>query len=188
MRVYTRTGDSGTTSLASGTRVPKYDDRLEAYGTIDELNSYIGWTEAHVLDSEIKRILNKVQNRLFTVSSNLAMDKEEFQAKLPKILDSDIEELERDIDRMLDELPELKNFILPGGHAIIASCHIARTVCRRAERIMVKLSEKIKIDQNHIKYVNRLSDYLFVAARKSAQDLDLKDKIWYPDYQEREDC
>lgn len=186
MRVYTRTGDQGTTSLASGTRVPKYHERLEAYGTVDELNSFVAWVEALVIDPVIKDNLTKVQNRLFTISSNLAMDKDEFRAALPKITETDITELERDMDRMLDQLPDLKNFILPGGNQTVAACHIARTVCRRAERLMVKLSELIPIEETHMKFVNRLSDYLFVAARKSAADSGLKDKIWYPDYQKRE--
>lgn len=186
MRVYTRTGDAGKTSLASGTRVPKYHERLEAYGTVDELNSLVGWVESQVVDLQIKRILNKVQNRLFTISSNLAMDKDEFRATLPKITEDDITELEQDMDRMLDLLPELKNFILPGGHQAVAACHIARTVCRRTERLMVKLAELIRIEDTHMKFVNRLSDYLFVAARKTADDIGLADKIWYPDYLKRE--
>jgi cob(I)alamin adenosyltransferase len=185
MRVYTRTGDKGTTSLASGTRVPKYDKRLEAYGTIDELNSFIGSTESLVMDQDIKTILNRVQNRLFTISSNLAMDMEEYKENLPKITTEDIAELESEIDRMLDLLPPLKNFILPGGHPATASCHISRTVCRRAERLMVELAETVSIENNHIVYVNRLSDYLFVAARKTTQDFGMEDKIWYSNNQEK---
>ena len=186
MRVYTRTGDKGTTSLASGTRVPKYDDRLEAYGTVDELNSFVGWAHSLVIDKQIKMILDRVQNRLFTISSNLAMDKDEFKSALPKIVPSDISDLETDIDRMLDLIPELKNFILPGGHEAVAACHVARTVCRRTERLMVRLDESISIEENHIRYINRLSDYLFVAARKTSFDLELDEKIWYADYQDRE--
>lgn len=186
MRVYTRTGDKGTTSLASGNRVPKYHDRLEAYGTVDELNSFVGWMETQVVDPLVIRILQKVQNRIFTISSNLALDVEEYRSKLPSIKMKDIEELEQDMDRMLDELPPLNNFILPGGHQAVASCHLARTVCRRAERLLVKLAETVQIDELQIKYINRLSDYFFVVARKTAQDLNVKEKHWYADYESRE--
>lgn len=186
MRVYTRTGDKGTTSLASGTRVPKYHERLEAYGTVDEFNSIIGWVETQVVDPEIIVILNKVQSRIFTISSCLAMDKDEFKANLPRIKNIDIEELEKDMDRMLDLLPPLKNFILPGGHPAVAACHMARTVCRRTERLMVKLAESIEIEELQLKYINRLSDYFFVAARKTALDLGVLEKNWYPDYEDRE--
>lgn len=186
MRVYTRTGDKGTTSLASGTRVPKYHERLEAYGTVDEFNSIVGWVETQVVDPRIIAILNKVQSRIFTISSCLAMDKDEFKANLPKIKNYDIDELEKDMDRMLDLLPPLKNFILPGGHPAVAACHVARTVCRRTERLMVKLAESIDIEELQLKYINRLSDYFFVAARKTALDLGVPEKNWYPDYEDRE--
>ncbi|MCK5820858.1 MAG: cob(I)yrinic acid a,c-diamide adenosyltransferase [Bacteroidales bacterium] len=186
MRVYTRTGDKGTTSLASGTRVPKYHERLEAYGTVDELNSIIGWVEAQVSDPEIILLINKIQSRIFTISSCLAMDKEEFKAKLPTIKSSDVEELEKDMDRMLDLLPPLRSFILPGGHPAVAACHMARTVCRRTERLMVKLAETIEIDELQLKYINRLSDYFFVAARKTALDFGVPEKNWDPDYEDKE--
>ena len=153
MRVYTRTGDEGKTSLASGNRVPKYHERLACYGTIEELNSCVGWVLSKVIDPKAKTLLVKIQNRLFTISSNLAMDKEEFKLGLPQITPADIEELEQDMDRMLDLLPELKSFILPGGSEAISVCHVARTVCRRAERIMVKLAENVAIDPHQIKYV-----------------------------------
>ncbi len=186
MRVYTRTGDKGTTSLASGTRVPKYHERLEAYGTVDELNSIIGWVGTQVTDPLIVKILEKAQNRIFTISSNLAMDKEEYRDKLPLIKEKDIVELEEDMDRMLDMLPPLKNFILPGGHPAVAACHMARTVCRRTERLMVKLAEKTEIGDLHLKYINRFSDYLFVAARKTSLDFKVPEKIWYANYEDRE--
>jgi len=185
-RVYTRTGDKGLTSLASGTRVPKYHERLEAYGTVDELNSVIGWVESQVSDPGIIKILNKVQSRIFTISSGLAMDTDELKATLPTIKNSDIEELESDMDRMMDMLPPLKYFILPGGHPAVAACHMARTVCRRTERLIVKLAEIISIDELHLKYINRLSDYFFVAARKTAADFDVPEKIWHPDYDDKE--
>lgn len=186
MRVYTRSGDKGTTSLASGKRVPKYHDRLEAYGTIDELNSIVGWAQTLVKDPKISLILEKAQFRIFTISSNLAMDDNEYRKKLPTIKNSDIEELEQDMDRMLDILPPLKNFILPGGHEAVSACHIARTVCRRAERLIVKLAETIEVDEIHLKYINRLSDYFFVAARKTAKDLNIPEKYWLADYEDRE--
>jgi len=186
MRIYTRTGDKGTSSLASGTRVPKYHERLEAYGTVDEFNSIVGWVVTQIIDPKIILILNKSQSRIFTISSSLAMDKDERRAKLPTIKNQDIDELEKDMDRMMDLLPPLKNFILPGGHSAVAACHIARTVCRRTERLMVKLAETIHIEELQLRYINRLSDYFFVAARKTALDLGITEKCWHPDYDDKE--
>ena len=185
MRVYTRTGDKGETSLASGTRVPKYHPRLEAYGTADELNSYIGLIRTEIPDKTAREMLVKIQNRVFSVSSMLAVDNPELSSQLPGIKDHDIAELEKDMDRMLDILPTLKNFILPGGHPLVAQCHIARTVCRRLERLMVKLAEEFPVEENLVIYVNRLSDYLFVLARKTAADLDIDDIIWTSDYEQK---
>ncbi len=182
MRIYTKTGDKGMTSLASGTRVAKYHDRLEAYGTTDELNSIVGWIETQVMDTKICMILNKAQSHIFTISSALAMDKEELQSKLPVINDHDIDELEKDMDRMMDLLPAIKQFILPGGHPAVAACHMARTCCRRAERLMVKLSEIVHVEEIHLKYINRFSDYLFVAARKTALDAGVEEKFWNSDF------
>lgn len=186
MRVYTRTGDKGTTSLASGKRVPKYHERLDVYGTVDELNSFVGWAETLVVDSIIKTILQKSQLRIFTISSHLALDEDKYREKLPTIKERDIEELEKDMDRMLDILPPLKNFILPGGNSAVSACHIARTVCRRTERLIVKLAETVNVDELQIKYINRLSDYFFVAARKTAMDLGVSEKYWLPDYEDKE--
>ncbi|MBT4399844.1 MAG: cob(I)yrinic acid a,c-diamide adenosyltransferase [Bacteroidetes bacterium] len=185
MRIYTGTGDKGETSLASGKRVPKYHYRLEAYGTIDELNSVLGWARVKLNDSQTKLILRKAQNRIFTISSFLAMDDESQRAKLPSVSEDDIKELEQDIDRMQVGLPALANFILPAGHESVAACHMARTVCRRAERLIVKLADSVQVEQSHLKYINRLSDYLFVAARKAAFDTGTEEELWYPDYQKR---
>ena len=185
MRVYTRTGDKGTTSLASGTRVPKDHPRLETYGSVDELNSNLGMLTSLVVDDHALKILAKVQNRIFTISSRLAVDKQEYLKLLPEIKDKDITELETDMDRMLDLLPPLRNFIIPGGNQAVAQCHIARTVCRRVERLMVGLSETVNIQENMLKYINRLSDYLFVLARKTGQDLGVEEITWTADYENR---
>lgn len=185
MRVYTRTGDKGYTSLASGTRVQKSHPRLETYGSVDELNSHIGLLRSDILDQSAVTLLIRIQNRVFTISSRLAVDDKELLSKLPCIKESDIVDLEKDMDRMLDLLPPLKNFILPGGHSLVAQCHITRTVCRRLERLMVKQSEELDIDDNMIKYINRLSDYFFVLARKTAKDLDVEEIIWTSDYEKR---
>ncbi len=183
MRVYTRTGDKGETSLASGRRVPKYHPRLEAYGSVDELNSHIGLLQSEIVDSLEQRFLLKIQNRVFTISSRLAVDDPQMADRLPEIRESDIKELEIELDRMLDMLPPLKNFLIPGGHPLVAQCHVARTVCRRVERIIVHLAREIEIDENMIIYINRLSDYLFVLARKTGYDLGIQEIIWTSDYE-----
>ncbi|MFA5817064.1 MAG: cob(I)yrinic acid a,c-diamide adenosyltransferase [Bacteroidales bacterium] len=186
MRVYTRTGDKGETSLAGGTRVLKDHPRLEAYGTVDELNSHLGLIQSTIPDSGEKIRLTRIQNRVFVVSSNLAMDNEELLKKLPRILEEDISDLEKAMDMLLDQIPPLTNFILPAGHPSIASCHIARTVCRRAERRMVTLSRDAAVEPILIRYINRLSDYLFVLARKTAYDLGVGEIIWTSDFRSRE--
>ncbi|TSA39102.1 MAG: cob(I)yrinic acid a,c-diamide adenosyltransferase [Porphyromonadaceae bacterium] len=182
MRVYTRTGDKGETSLAGGTRVLKDHPRLEAYGTVDELNSHLGLIQATILDSGERTRLTRIQNRVFVVSSNLAADNPELLKNLPLILEEDITDLEMAMDMLLDQIPPLTNFILPAGHPSIASCHIARTVCRRAERRMVTLSREASVDPILIRYINRLSDYLFVLARKTAYDLGVGEIIWTSDF------
>lgn len=182
MRVYTRTGDKGETSLSGGTRVQKDHPRLEAYGTVDELNSYLGLLQAIIPDMVEKVRLTGIQNRVFLVSSNLAVDNKELLNKLPNILEDDVTDLEKTMDILLDQIPELKNFILPAGHPAVASCHIARTICRRAERRMVTLSREAVIDPILVRYINRLSDYLFVLARKTAFDLGVGEVIWTSDF------
>jgi cob(I)alamin adenosyltransferase len=186
MRVYTRTGDKGETSLSGGTRVQKDHPRLEAYGTIDELNSHLGLIQSVIIDTDEKTRLTQIQNRVFVVSSNLAVDSEELLQKLPHILDEDIVNLEKAMDKMLDQIPPLNNFILPAGHPAVASCHIARTVCRRAERCMVALSRIADIDPTLVRYINRLSDYLFVLARKTTYDFEAKEVIWTSDFRNSE--
>ncbi|MFA6128872.1 MAG: cob(I)yrinic acid a,c-diamide adenosyltransferase [Bacteroidales bacterium] len=186
MRVYTRTGDKGETSLSGGTRVQKDHPRLEAYGTVDELNSHLGWVQSVIPDADEKDRLTRIQNRVFLVSSHLAIDDPELGKKLPGILEDDIEDLEKAMDAILDKIPPLNRFVLPAGHAGVAACHIARTVCRRAERRMVTLSRNTDMEPILIRYINRLSDYLFVLARKTAYDLGAGEVIWTSDFRTRE--
>ncbi len=186
MRVYTRTGDKGETSLASGTRIRKDHPRLEAYGTVDELNAHLGVIQSGIPDPLEKHRLTAIQNRVFIVSSTLAVDDPRFLEKLPKILEEDITDLEQAMDRMLDLMPPLKNFILPAGHMLVAQCHVARTVCRRAERMMITVGNEIDVEPFLIRYINRLSDYLFVLARKCSYDLGAGETIWTSDFRERE--
>ena len=180
-KIYTKGGDKGETSLLGGTRVPKYHDRIEAYGTVDELNSFIGLIRDQEIPNQFKDILLKIQNDLFTAESHLAADKIENTERLPKLGNPEIALLEYEIDEMNSVLPELKNFILPGGHTVVSYCHIARTICRRAERLTIKLADKYEVDGLIIKYLNRLSDYLFVLARRLAQELDADEITWKPD-------
>lgn len=186
MRVYTRTGDTGETSLAGGTRVRKDHPRLEAYGTVDELNSHLGLIQSSIPDAGEKLRLTRIQNRVFVVSSNLAADKGELLKNLPQLLEEDITDLEKAMDLLLDQLPPLNNFILPAGHPVVASCHIARTVCRRAERMMVGLTGDTPVDPILIRYINRLSDYLFVLARKTACDFKVPEVLWTVDFRTTE--
>ena len=180
MKIYTKTGDKGLTSLIGGTRVPKYHFRIEAYGTVDELNSYIGLIRDQDISKVHKNILKDIQDRLFTIGSLLASDPEKSKMKLPQIKQGDIDVLEQEMDRMNESLPELKNFILPGGHTIVSYCHIARCICRRAERLSVHVSESSPVDQYSLIYLNRLSDYLFMLARSLAKDLGAEEYLWLP--------
>lgn len=180
MKIYTKTGDKGLTSLIGGTRVPKYDLRIESYGTVDELNSYIGMIRDHDIAAEHKTILKEIQDRLFTIGSALASDPERSKMKIPDLHLADIELLEKEMDRMNEALPELKHFILPGGDQAVSFCHIARCVCRRTERITVHLANESFVDEKVIVYLNRLSDYLFVLARKLGQDRELPENKWFP--------
>ena len=179
-KIYTKGGDKGETSLLGGTRVPKYNDRIEAYGTLDELNSYIGLIRDQEIDQHYKDILFDIQNTLFVAESLLATDKEESIKQLPEINLTDITLLETEIDKMNEEIPPLKSFILPGGHTVVSYCHIARTICRRAERLVIKLGVQNKIDPIIIQYLNRLSDYLFILSRKIAKDFNVKEVLWKP--------
>lgn len=180
MKIYTKTGDKGYTSLIGGVRVPKYHLRIESYGTVDELNSYIGLIKSQKIADGDQLILKEIQDRLFTIGSVLASDPDKSKMKLPDLKLSDIELLELEMDRMSAVLPELKHFILPGGSTTVSYCHIARCICRRAERISVQLSEESFVDEKVIVYLNRLSDYLFVLARKLGYDNDIQESKWYP--------
>jgi cob(I)alamin adenosyltransferase len=180
-KIYTKTGDKGETSLIGGTRVPKYHDRIEAYGTVDELNSYIGLIRDHKIQENLKKTLCSIQECLFVIESSLATDSSVvIERKLPQIKDTDIQFLETEIDQMNELLPTLTNFILPGGNILSSHCHIARTVCRRAERVTLKLSKTTKVETLDLKYLNRLSDYLFVLARKFVYDLNDQELEWKP--------
>jgi len=180
MKIYTRKGDTGTTQLIGGTRVPKHHLRIEAYGTVDELNSFIGLVRDQEISIRHKKNLLEIQDRLFTIGSSLASDPEKSKMKIPDLRDEDILFLEVEMDRMDAELPEMKSFVLPGGHTTVSYCHLARCVCRRAERLATQLSENDFVDMRVVKYLNRLSDYLFVLARMLAQELHAEETPWKP--------
>jgi len=180
-KIYTKTGDKGQTSLIGGTRVPKYHPRIEAYGTVDELKSYLGLIRDQDISEDLKQLLIEIQDRLFTIESQLAYDPEtQLSRPLPEIKEDDISLLEKAIDSMNEELEPLASFILPGGHPTVSHCHVARCICRRAERIVIRLSEVHPVNALNIKYLNRLSDYLFVLARKTGKDLDAPETLWKP--------
>jgi cob(I)alamin adenosyltransferase len=178
MKIYTKTGDKGKTQLLGGSKVKKNHSRLEAYGTIDELNAYIG----NIFDQKIDQISNiallKIQNRLFDLGSNIAYDHKNSLIKLQHLDENDVLDIEKEIDRMEKKLPILTNFILPSGHKTTSICHIARTVCRRAERNLVDLMQHDHCDEINIKYLNRLSDYLFVLARYNLAINDISEILW----------
>lgn len=181
-KIYTKTGDQGKTSLIGGTKVLKSHLRIESYGTVDELNSYIGLVSDMSSDASSKQMLKEIQDRLFTVGSSLACDPDkETKMKIPDLKESDVTLLESEIDKMNDALPEMKSFILPGGHPLVSTSHVARCVCRRAERICVHMQEEqLFIDPLVIKYINRLSDYLFVLSRHFAHQLRVQEIPWKP--------
>jgi cob(I)alamin adenosyltransferase len=179
-KIYTKTGDKGETSLIGGTRVPKHHARIEAYGTVDELNSHIGLLRDQAIDNHSIFILLEIQDRLFTIGSSLASDPEKSKMKIPELKEDDVLLLEHEIDKMNEILPEMRSFILPGGHTTVSYCHIARCVCRRAERATILLSESSYVNDLVIKYLNRLSDYLFVLSRKLTKDLNASEVPWKP--------
>ncbi|MFY0715075.1 cob(I)yrinic acid a,c-diamide adenosyltransferase [Seonamhaeicola sp. NFXS20] len=188
MKIYTKTGDKGTTALFGGTRVPKHHIRIESYGTVDELNSHIGLIRDQNINQHYKDILIKIQHKLFTVGAILATDPEKAILKngkerlnINKISDEDIALLETEIDTMNKALPPMTHFVLPGGHQTVSFCHIARCVCRRAERLVSALNEIEPIDSHPLIYLNRLSDYLFVLARKLTYDLQANEVKWIPE-------
>lgn len=188
MKIYTKTGDTGKTSLFGGTRVPKYDLRIEAYGTIDELNAYIGLVRDQKIDKHTASILLKIQTELFTLGAMLATPPEKELLKsgkqrltIEKTDSSKIILLENEMDLMNETLPPMTHFILPGGNTIVSHCHIARCVCRRAERITTQLSDESTINPQILVYLNRLSDYLFVLARKLTFDTKSLEIPWIPE-------
>ncbi|MBP6344155.1 MAG: cob(I)yrinic acid a,c-diamide adenosyltransferase [Candidatus Omnitrophica bacterium] len=179
MKIYTKKGDQGETGLIGGRRVSKHDLRIGCYGTVDELNSWIGLIASKLpVSLRRRKALSRVQDRLFVVGSLLAKDPEGSQMKLPELQNEDVIFLEQEIDAMSSKLPELKSFILPGGSSLASECHVARCVCRRAEREVVALSKKEPVDALVIVYLNRLSDYLFVLARAVNQAKKVKDVCW----------
>jgi|UniRef100_UPI0040475950 cob(I)alamin adenosyltransferase len=187
MKIYTKTGDSGTTSLYGGLRVPKHHLRIESYGTVDELNSQIGLVRDQNIDIVSKENLLKIQNELFTIGAMLATPSEKELLKngkerlnIPKINLESVTFLELEIDRMNEDLPAMTHFILPGGHQTVSFCHIARCVCRRTERLVTHLNEVETINADILTYLNRLSDFLFVLARKLSKDLSAKEIPWIP--------
>ena len=177
IKIYTKTGDSGETGLFGGARVSKDDLRIEAYGTVDELNSFIGLLRDHLNDHEQYELLGEIQRKLFTIGSLLAIDPST-DIKLPGLEVDDITRLEDAIDYLESTLSPLKNFILPGGHPFVSICHINRSVCRRAERRVVSLSKLNPVDPLILKYLNRLSDYFFTLARRIGKDFNAKESKW----------
>lgn len=182
MKIYTKTGDKGTTALFGGARVPKHHIRIESYGTVDELNSYIGLLRHREIGSENQEVLGEVQDRLFTLGSILATDPSKSNMKVPELIEADVELLEKEIDRMMEVLPEMRSFVLPGGNDSVSFCHIARCVCRRAERLAVQLNEEEPIDHLVITYLNRLSDYLFALSRMIGKRDNAPEVPWKPRY------
>lgn len=178
MKVYTKKGDQGMTSLIGGTRALKSSLRIETYGTVDELNSHVGLIRDLVDEERIIEQLLEIQDRLFTVGSHLAADPEKSKMKLPDITDNDVENLEKWIDEIDEELEPMRFFVLPGGHPTVSNCHIARCVCRRAERVVVDLAQSEKVEVIIPKYLNRLSDYIFVLSRKLSKDLNAAEIPW----------
>ncbi|MFN0037627.1 MAG: cob(I)yrinic acid a,c-diamide adenosyltransferase [Saprospiraceae bacterium] len=178
-RIYTKTGDKGETALFGGRRVPKSHLRVDAYGSVDELNSFTGWLRDSVENQRIREVLAQIQHRLFTVGAHLASDPAK-HPPVPDLLSSDIELLEKEMDAMDAALPPLKNFILPGGHPAVSVCHVCRTVCRRAERLAVALHASEPVEDIVLQYLNRLSDYFFMLARQLAHDLGAEEVIWNP--------
>ena len=188
MKIYTKTGDKGTTALFGGTRVPKHHIRIESYGTVDELNSHLGLIRDQEIHQDYKDLLMHIQDRLFTVGAILATDPEKAILKsgkerlnIPKISEENINRLEKEMDMMNEALPPMTHFVLPGGHQTVSFCHIARCVCRRAERLATALNELEGVESNTLMYLNRLSDYLFVLARKLSYDLQANEIKWIPE-------
>ncbi|MEZ4969058.1 MAG: cob(I)yrinic acid a,c-diamide adenosyltransferase [Flavobacteriaceae bacterium] len=188
MKIYTKTGDTATTGLLGGTRVPKHHIRIESYGTLDELNSWIGLVRDQSIGIPYKTVLIKIQEQLFTLGALLAIDPKKEKLKngkdrlnIPKITTDNVNFLEMEIDLMEQELPPMTHFILPGGHTTVSYCHIARTICRRAERLASQLNDFEPVDPILLSYMNRLSDFLFVLARKLSYDAQAEEVKWIPE-------
>ncbi|HEX8059283.1 MAG TPA: cob(I)yrinic acid a,c-diamide adenosyltransferase [Cyclobacteriaceae bacterium] len=180
MKIYTKTGDKGTTALFGGKRVSKADLRIDTYGTIDELNSYIGLLRDQEVNRSRKEILVVIQDRLFTIGSILATEPGNTRVKIPSLSEQDVTTLEQEIDKMELKLDPMKFFVLPGGHTSVSFGHVARTVCRRAERLVIALNNQEPVDSLVIKYLNRLSDYLFVLCRLMTKELNAEEIAWHP--------
>lgn len=180
MKIYTKTGDQGTTSLFGGKRVSKADLRIDTYGTVDELNSWMGVLRDQEVNTSRKDILLAIQDRLFVVGSILATEPGNTRVKIPALMEDDVLHLERHIDEMDSRLPAMRSFVLPGGHPSVSFGHVARTVCRRAERLVIALHQSEPVNPLVLKYMNRLSDYLFVLTREMAQELKVEESPWKP--------
>ena len=188
MKIYTKTGDKGTTALFGGTRVSKHHIRINSYGTVDELNSWLGFLRDHDLQKSDTEFLIQIQNQLFTLGAMLATDPSKAKLKsgkerlaIPLITEDDVIALEKEIDIMNESLPPMTHFILPGGHPAVSTCHIARTICRRAERMTSVLHENEPVDDVILAYLNRLSDYLFVLSRKLSAQFKADEVKWIPE-------
>ena len=180
MKIYTKTGDQGITSLFGGKRVSKADLRIDAYGTVDELNSFVGLVRDQEVNKQRTDVLVRIQNTLFVVGSILATEPGNTKVKIPVIAEDDVQFLENEIDAMEADLPPLRSFILPGGHTAVSFCHVARTVCRRAERLVAALHAQESVEMLVLKFLNRLSDYLFVLSRKMTFELGAEERPWKP--------
>jgi cob(I)alamin adenosyltransferase len=180
MKIYTKTGDQGITSLFGGKRVSKAELRIDTYGTVDELNSFLGVVRDQEVNQKRKTALIEIQDRLFTMGSMLATEPGESNVKIPSLREEDVQFLEREIDTMEEALPPMRSFVLPGGHQSVSFCHVARTVCRRVERLTISLNSVEPVDPLIIKYLNRLSDYLFVLSRTMSAELGAEETPWKP--------
>ena len=180
MKIYTKTGDSGKTSLVEGTRISKAHLRIDSYGHVDELNAFLGLLAGHILNKGRYPFLKNIQDNLFVIGSNLASDPSKRATRIPPIEESDIEQLETAMDQMDAQLPELRHFVLPGGAEVVSHAHICRTVCRRAERAATRLAETDEVPEMVLKYLNRLSDYFFVLSRMLAQEAGAEEVKWIP--------
>lgn len=181
MKIYTKNGDRGKTSLIGGKKVSKHDLQVEAYGSIDELNSFIGLLKDYSKNDEVNQVLFKVQLKLFTIGSILAQENTSTNSVILEKLNisaKDTNFIELQIDKLEKKLPKLSKFIIPGGHKLVSYCHVSRSICRRAERKITKLSDSVKLDSNILPYINRLSDFLFVLSRYFSKELDIKESYW----------